>query len=342
VPENTCEINVFGLARGANGSLYVLTRRALGPAQNARTTTMKTLRFGIEIETVGLSREKLARAIHSVVGGTVADEYRSWRITDARGRRWQVVPDGSLSGGENSGEIVSPVLGYDDIESCRTSSARCAPRARRTDPSTGIHIHVDGALRRQERGEPGEAGAQAGAPPRARARGQRDAPRRYCRPIDASFIERLEARRPKTMQEVSDAWYGYATRARSATTSRYHGLNLNSLFFRGTIEFRYFNGTLHAGEVKAYVQLVLAMAAKALSSKAASSKRREFNPATAKYDFRVVLLHLGLIGDEFKTARLHLTKKLAGSAAWKGERRDRRPAASAPASEEVGDARAAA
>jgi hypothetical protein len=55
-----------------------------------------------------------------------------------------------------------------------------------------------------------------------------------------------------------------------------------------------------------------------------------------------VLLHLGLIGDEFKTARLHLTKKLAGSAAWKGERRDRRPAASAPASEEVGDARAAA
>src|SRR5690606_38968897 len=28
-PENTGEINVFGLARGANGSLYVLTRRAL-------------------------------------------------------------------------------------------------------------------------------------------------------------------------------------------------------------------------------------------------------------------------------------------------------------------------
>jgi len=34
-----------------------------------------------------------------------------------------------------------------------------------------------------------------------------------------------------------------------------------------------------------------------------------------KYDFRVVLQHLGLIGDELKTARLHLTKKLAGSAA---------------------------
>ncbi|MFP2903034.1 VrlE, partial [Corallococcus sp. 4LFB] len=61
-----------------------------------------------------------------------------------------------------------------------------------------------------------------------------------------------------------------------------------------------------------------------LASKAASSKRRDFNPATAKYDFRVFLLHLGLIGEEFKTARLHLLKKLEGSAAWKGQRRDRR------------------
>ena len=82
--------------------------------------------------------------------------------------------------------------------------------------------------------------------------------------------------------------------------------------------------TLHAGEIKGYVQLVLALAAKGLVSKAASSKRREFNAATAKYDFRVFLLSLGLIGNEFKTARLHLTKRLAGSAAWKGERRDRR------------------
>ena len=51
-----------------------------------------------------------------------------------------------------------------------------------------------------------------------------------------------------------------------------------------------------------------------------------------------------MVGDEFKTARHHLTKRLAGSAAWKGERRDRRaPApASATTQEEVGNARVAA
>ena len=36
-----------------------------------------------------------------------------------------------------------------------------------------------------------------------------------------------------------------------------------------------------------------------------------------KYTFRTWLLRLGLIGDEFKTARLHLLKNLEGSIAWK-------------------------
>lgn len=74
--------------------------------------------------------------------------------------------------------------------------------------------------------------------------------------------------------------------------------------------------------MKAYIQFTLALAAKAINARASSSRRRDFNPATAKYDFRVFLLKLGLIGDEFKTARLHLMANLGGSAAWKGERRD--------------------
>lgn len=304
---------------------------------------MKTLRFGIEIETVGLSRTKLAEAIHSVVGGTISNDYRDVRITTASGRTWKVVPDGSLSGYDN-GEIVSPVLEYTDIDELQRVVRAVREAGAKTDPSCGIHIHVDGArfdaksvvnlvklVHKQERLLEHALGVSE----------QRLA--RFCRPIESTFIEALEARRPKTLSEIRDAWYGRSNASPSRyDSSRYHGLNLNSLFFRGTIEFRYFNGSLHAGEVKAYVQLVLAMAGKALASKAASSKRRDFNPATAKYDFRVVLLHLGLIGEEFKTARLHLTKKLAGSAAWKGERRDRRPAATTQSSEEASDARAAA
>jgi hypothetical protein len=287
---------------------------------------MKTLRFGIEIETVGATKEAVAGAILSVVGGAQrAAVGGAWEVVAADGRVWRAVPDGSLSGSANA-EIVSPILGYDDIEQLQAIVRALAAAGAKADASCGIHIHVDGArfdakaltnlvktVHKQERLIEAALGIQS----------QRL--QRYCRPIEGAFIQRLEDRRPRTVGDVNAAWYGRETQAPTRyDQSRYHGLNLNSYFYRRTIEFRYFEGTLHAGKVKAYVQFVLALAAKALAAKAASSKRRPFDMATAKYDFRVFLLGLGLIGDEFKTARLHLLSRLGGSAAWKGERRDRR------------------
>ena len=286
---------------------------------------MKTLRFGIEIETVGQTREVVARAIHSVLGGHL----RGDAVLAPDGRTWRVVHDGSLSGGTRSGEIVSPILTYADLETLQEIVRAVYKAGCRADASTGIHIHVDGAsldaraatnlvkmINKQERileRALGVTPARLG---------------RFCRPIDPAFMARLEAARPRTLADVSRAWYGHDNaRPTRYDQSRYHGLNLNSLFFRGTVEFRYFNGTLHAGKVKAYIQLVLALTAKALASKSTSSKKRAFSEASAKYDFRVFLLGLGLIGDEFKTARLHLLEHLSGSAAWKNGRPTRAPEA---------------
>src|ERR1043166_8424417 len=108
------------------------------------TVSMKTLRFGIEIETVGLTREALARAIHSVVGGTVSVEYSSsgWQGNDANHRTGRVVPDASLTGTLN-GEIVSPILTYDDLEQLQNIIRAVRTAGAKTDASTGIHIHID-------------------------------------------------------------------------------------------------------------------------------------------------------------------------------------------------------
>ena len=65
------------------------------------------------------------------------------------------------------------------------------------------------------------------------------------------------------------------------------------------------------------MQLVLAIAAKALNARSAASAKRDFDPASAKYDFRVFLLRLGMIGDEFKTARKFLLENMPGNGAWK-------------------------
>ena len=74
-------------------------------------------------------------------------------------------------------------------------------------------------------------------------------------------------------------------------------------------------GGLHAGELKAYIQLCLAMSERAKSTKHASPKPQQTE--NEKYALRCWLLNLGFIGDEFKTAREILLKNMEGNAAWR-------------------------
>ncbi len=87
------------------------------------------------------------------------------------------------------------------------------------------------------------------------------------------------------------------------------------MFQKGTIEFRLFNSTTHAGKIKTYIQLCLAISAQALNQSSAS--RIKTTSTNEKYTFRTWLLRLGMIGDEFKTARKFLLENLEGGIAWK-------------------------
>jgi hypothetical protein len=150
----------------------------------------------------------------------------------------------------------------------------------------------------------------------------------FCKDVDQQFLARIEREKPRTLDALNVAWYGYHNlRPIHYDQTRYRALNLHSLWQKGTIEMRLFEASLHAGKVKSYIQLALALGAKAIDSKSAKSARRPLSTATAKYDFRVILLGLGLIGDEFKTARLHLLSRLEGSAAWKHGRPTQQAAA---------------
>jgi hypothetical protein len=80
---------------------------------------------------------------------------------------------------------------------------------------------------------------------------------------------------------------------------------------------RWFPGSTHAGKVKSFVQFALALSARALNVRHARADKRTFSEPCSKYDFRVFLLGLGLIGDEYKTARHHLLANLKGSSAWR-------------------------
>ena len=98
---------------------------------------LQELRFGVEVETIKRRRGEVAKAIQSVVGGEVTHPgsphaFDPWEVKDERGRVWKVVADASLTSiaPDSSAEVVSPVLGYEDLAALPTNRAR-HPRVRR-------------------------------------------------------------------------------------------------------------------------------------------------------------------------------------------------------------------
>jgi len=80
--------------------------------------------------------------------------------------------------------------------------------------------------------------------------------------MDAELVKKNNERKPKTLDDIEDIWYeGYGDdRTYHYNSSRYHLCNLHS-FFNGhhTIELRAFNSTTHAGEIRSYVALAIAL-----------------------------------------------------------------------------------
>ncbi|MGE4300645.1 MAG: amidoligase family protein [Victivallaceae bacterium] len=297
---------------------------------NNTMATAKALTFGTELEYTNISRERAAKAIHAVVGGAVrytGGGYDAWTVTAPDGREWRAISDASLGGRATSAEVVTPILKWEDVDTLQAVVRELRKAGAKATDATSQHVHIGVAdfnarqianlariFYKQE-----ELILKAVGTWEHRLN-------HYTRRTDRAFIERLEAAKPKTRETLNRAWFGYANpNPAHYDSARYRALNLNNVWRIGTAEFRIFNGTTHAGEVKTNIILCLAIAALAKTARAASSKnQRPYTTASAKYDTRVFLLRLGMIGGEFKNTRMHLLKRLPGSAAWKNGRPEAR------------------
>lgn len=295
---------------------------------------MKTLHFGIEMEMTGITREKAANLMAGFFGtgrGTYdGGAYDTYTALDNQGRTWKAMSDSSIRpqrkvGGQIEGatrdyrtEVVSPILSYDDIPKLQELVRTLRKAGALVNTSCGIHIHV-GAEKFTPKTLRNLVNLVASKEDMIYHAFQIDALReaRYCQKTDETFLRELNKKQPRTMAEFADIWYIQAPFGRDEhyNNSRYHGLNLHATFTKGTVEFRLFNGTLHAGEIKAYIQFCLAVAHQALTQKKASARKTETD--NEKYAFRCWMLRLGLIGEEFKTCRLHMLKHLTGNSAWR-------------------------
>ena len=280
----------------------------------------------------GLTRRRAAEVLADHFGTSVSYDgtyYDAWSAPDRQGRKWKVMRDGSIdcqtsvngrrigAPDEYSVELVSPICRYEDIPTVQELVRELRAAGAFVNPSCGIHIHIDAApfTAPKLRNLVNIMASKEDMIYKA-LRVQRDREISYCQKIDPRFLEELNRQKPGTMQALKNIWYrGEDGSHIHYHQSRYHCLNLHSVFQKGTIEFRAFNGNLHAGKIKAYIQFCMAITAQAYNQRSARPDRTVSD--NEKYTFRVWLLRLGLIGDEFKTARLHLLSHLEGNIAWK-------------------------
>ena len=118
------------------------------------------------------------------------------------------------------------------------------------------------------------------------------------------------------LTQLERIWYeGDVSAGEHYNWTRYYALNLHSVFYRGTVEWRCFNSTLHAGRAAAYINLCLAMSAQAIAQR--STVMRKTHSDNELFTFRVWLVRLGLNGPEFKNTRDHLLANLDGDRAWR-------------------------
>ena len=297
--------------------------------------------IGVEIEMNGIARSRAAKVAAEFFGtGRYKDTaarngYYTWSAWDADGREWKFQRDVSIAGPDSEKcEMVTPVLTYSDIETLQGLVRQLRHAGAKSDAGRGcgVHIHI-GAKGHTPQSLRNLANIMAGHESLIAEALNLDGRRmsRYCRTVDPRFLEQLNKKKPQTMAQLADIWYGShgAGYNRSAhyNDSRYHMLNYHSVFTKGTIELRLFqfdapadgkrNG-LHAGQLKGYIQFCLLLSQMAKEVKSASPKPQQHeNP---KYAMRTWLLRLGFIGDEFKTAREVLTRRLSGDASFRNGR----------------------
>lgn len=302
---------------------------------------MKKQTIGVEVEMNNIERSRAAKVAAEFFGtGRFEDTarrngYCTWSAWDAQGREWKFQRDVSIDGPDSQKcELVTPILTYADMETLQELIRRLRRAGAKSDSTRGcgVHIHI---------------GAKGHTPQTLRNLANIMAShesllaealdldhyrmRRYCRTVDPRFLEQLNRRKPTTMADLADIWYSSQGanygRSQHYNDSRYHMLNLHATFTKGTVEFRLFqfdaptdgkrNG-LHAGQLKSYIQLCLALSQMAKTVRTASPKpQQNENP---KYAMRTWLLRLGFIGEEFETARDILTRRLSGDAAFRNGR----------------------
>ena len=291
--------------------------------------------FGTEIEMTGITRQRAAEVVAEMFGTEAyydGTTYGVWSVIDLEGKKWKFMSDGSIytqrkvygrivdAGGEYSTEMVSPKLSYDEMGKLQEVVRCLRQHGGFVNESCGQHVHVDASNHTPQSLKNALTIMYCKEDILFKALNvQTRREDEYCQKVRPMVLEKIR-RMPNstiTMEKFKRAWYeGNDGSSEHYNWTRYYALNLHAVFSKGTLEWRCFESTLHAGKVRSNITLALAISAQAVNQSCTHAKKTEIgdNPA---FTFRTFLLRLGLIGDEYKNVRKHLLANLDGDKAWR-------------------------
>ena len=290
--------------------------------------------FGTEIEMTGITRQHAAEVVAAMFGTEYYHRisYDSWCVRDQEGKEWKFSRDVSINAqqrarGRRMGadeeyqtEMVSPKLTYAEMGKLQEVVRCLRHNGAFVNNSCGQHVHVDAANHTPRSLKNAMTIMYSKEDILFKAlKVQTSREYDYCQKVRPAVLEKIRKMPNSTisMEKFKQAWYeGNDGSGEHYNWTRYYALNLHAVFSKGTLEWRCFESTLHAGEVRANITLALAISAQAINQKCTQMRKTPIteNPA---FTFRTFLLRLGLIGPEYKNVREHLLKNLEGDRAWR-------------------------
>ena len=291
--------------------------------------------FGVEIELTGITRAEAAEALAAYFETTPQrsyDNYDSWYVPDREGKQWRIMSDGSIRAEWNDDghyrrttdpeyrvEMVTPKLTYEEMEKFQECVRRIRQAGGKVNDSCGMHVHVDASKHTPQSLKNALSIMYSKEDILFKALNVNEhRVERWCQKVREPMLEKIRKLPTNTtMERLKREWYGGRDESyEHYNWTRYYALNLHSVFYRSTLEWRCFESTLHAGKVRANITLALAISALAINQSRTVMRKTEIseNPA---FTFRTFLLRLGPIGPEYKNVREHLLSNLPGDRAWR-------------------------
>ena len=209
----------------------------------------------------GITRQQAAEAVAALFGTSArrtreSRTYDPWEAPDQEGKKWRFVYDASIvptrPGGLNRAnsstrhlyhvEMNSPVLEYGEMGKLQAVVRALRRAGAVVNSSCGMHVHVDAVNHTPQSLKNALTIMYAKEDILFKAlKVNENRVQRWCQKVREPMLEKIRKMPTHlTMEQLKQQWYEGTDESRMHYSwTRYYALNLHSVFYRGTLEWRW-------------------------------------------------------------------------------------------------------